>query len=210
MHQTRAPLYDHPRSIIHPDGSSWFRIFHREIFFSWISSGEKWTTRARIASSGRTRRNSNLFRIALPINENTRRVHRYHAGATTLRRPRADKKIRGIPPRHCQRASCALSGSSAERRDRAGDLWVVAASLNRWIAREVRSMHCQRRLAANKQSATAVQSCHANQRAPVRKQCDPRLSLTKLSKLLAVLMGLACLSCALLGRLAGLRKVSRA
>src|SRR5207253_3145480 len=121
-----------------------------------------------------------------------------------------DKKIRGIPPRHRQRASCTLSGPSAKGRDRAGDLWVVAASLGHWIAGEVHSMHCQRRLRPNKQSATHVKPCHANQRARVRKQCDPRLSLTKVSKLLAVLIGLASLSCALVGRLAGLRKVSRA
>ena len=62
------PFIDHPRSIIDPDGSSWFRIFHREIFFSRVSACKKWTTRARIASSGRTRRNSDLFRIALPTN----------------------------------------------------------------------------------------------------------------------------------------------
>ncbi|PYJ13744.1 MAG: hypothetical protein DME93_02395 [Verrucomicrobia bacterium] len=70
-------------------------------------------------------------------------------------------------------------------------------------------MHCQRRLAANKQSATAVKPCHANQRVPIGKQCDPRLSLTKVSKVLAVSMGLPAPWRFLVGQLARVLKVSR-
>src|SRR6266516_467144 len=129
MHQARTPVYDHPRALIDPHGSSCFGIFDREIFFPWISSGEKWTTRARIASSGRARRNRDFFRIALSINKNTCRLHRYHAGSRALRRTRADKEIRGIPSRRRRRASRTLSVPSAEGRNRALYLLVIAGSM---------------------------------------------------------------------------------
>src|SRR6266478_724923 len=74
------------------------------------------------------RGNHDLFRIALSINKNTRRLHRYYAGSAALRCARADKEIRGIPPRRRERASCTLSSPSTEGRDRACDLWIVAVS----------------------------------------------------------------------------------
>ena len=42
------------RAIINPYRCSRFRIFNRQIFFLWISSGQKRKARARVASSGRT------------------------------------------------------------------------------------------------------------------------------------------------------------
>src|SRR5207247_561105 len=82
--------------IINSDRTSWFRILDRQIFFPWISSGQKWPARARVASSGRTRGDHNLFRVTLSINQDTCRLHWCDAGSAALRRPRADKKIRGV------------------------------------------------------------------------------------------------------------------
>jgi Tetrapyrrole (Corrin/Porphyrin) Methylases len=44
MHQTQTAVYDPPGAVVDPDRFAGFRIFHREIFVPWISSGEKRTT----------------------------------------------------------------------------------------------------------------------------------------------------------------------
>jgi 16S rRNA (cytidine1402-2'-O)-methyltransferase len=54
-----------------------------------VKSGQ----RARVAGGSRTRRDNNLFRIALPIDQNPCRMHRSDAGPTALRRKGANEEI---------------------------------------------------------------------------------------------------------------------
>src|SRR6266496_3468782 len=73
MHKARSPIYDYPRSIIDPDGSSRFRIFNPAIFFLWISSakgrdcaGDLWKV-ARLRCSLRRKEVRANNRTAIPV-----------------------------------------------------------------------------------------------------------------------------------------------
>ena len=60
---------------------------------------KKRTARTRIKNRRGTAGNDHLFRVALSANEKSNGLRKSDARATSLRRPRADEKIRGIPAR---------------------------------------------------------------------------------------------------------------
>src|SRR5207249_2968376 len=65
MHQTRTAFHNHPGTFFNCDRACGLRIFEREIFLRWISPGQKWAARTRVARRLRAQRNIYLLRIAL-------------------------------------------------------------------------------------------------------------------------------------------------